>query len=301
MVEADRRQVAVSYAVAVASPALRRVLIAEDDRAVRQSLERTLRLESLDVTAVLNGRQAVDACSAARPDLLILDVMMPEMDGLTACRAVRAESAELPILMLTARHEIGDRVAGLEAGADDYLVKPYASAELIARVKALLRRGSLSGANDDLTYADLRLDPAARMVWRGDRPVTLTKTEFDLLELLMWNAGIVLSRDVLYERIWGLRLRDLVALARRVHRVPARQARSAVGRFDAGSVIEDFDRARPDSNDDGPARFALDGVLDEVAGVARGIIRGLTLTSVLGGRWCGRRVGCLVRCGDVLW
>jgi two-component system, OmpR family, response regulator MprA len=166
-------------------------------------LERTLRLESLEVTAVHNGRQAVDACSTALPDLLILDVMMPEMDGLTACRVVRAESAELPILMLTARHEIGDRVAGLEAGADDYLVKPYASAELIARVKALLRRGSLSGANDDLTYADLRLDPAARMVWRGDRPVTLTKTEFDLLELLTWNAGIVLSRDVLYERIWG--------------------------------------------------------------------------------------------------
>jgi two-component system, OmpR family, response regulator MprA len=178
-------------------------LIAEDDRAVRQSLERTLRLEQFDVTSVVNGRQAVEACSVALPDLLILDVMMPEMDGLTACRAVRAESAELPILMLTARHEIGDRVAGLEAGADDYLVKPYASAELIARVKALLRRGSLSGANDDLIYADLRLDPAARLVWRGDRMVTLTKTEFDLLELLTWNAGIVLSRDVLYERIWG--------------------------------------------------------------------------------------------------
>jgi two-component system response regulator MprA len=182
---------------------LRRVLIAEDDRAVRQSLERTLRLESLDVTSVLNGRQAVEACSTALPDLLILDVMMPEMDGLTACRTVRAESATLPILMLTARHEIGDRVAGLEAGADDYLVKPYASAELIARVKALLRRGSLSGANDELTCADLRLDPAARRAWRGEREVTLTKTEFDLLELLTWNAGIVLSRDVLYERIWG--------------------------------------------------------------------------------------------------
>ncbi len=187
----------------VISPGLRRVLIAEDDRGVRQSLERTLRLEGLDVASVINGRQAVDACSTALPDLLILDVMMPEMDGLTACRAVRADSAELPIVMLTARHEIGDRVAGLEAGADDYLVKPYASAELTARVKALLRRGSLSGANDDLTYLDLRLDPAARLVWRGDRAVTLTKTEFDLLELLAFNAGIVLSRDVLYERIWG--------------------------------------------------------------------------------------------------
>jgi two-component system response regulator MprA len=181
----------------------RRVLIAEDDRAVRQSLERTLRLEGLDVSAVGNGREALDTCVTELPDLLVLDVMMPEMDGLTACRAVRARSAELPILMLTARHEVGDRVAGLEAGADDYLVKPYASAELIARVKALLRRGSLSGAKDDLRYADLRLDPAARLAWRGDRSLTLTKTEFDLLELLTWNAGIVLSRDVLYERIWG--------------------------------------------------------------------------------------------------
>ena len=105
--------------------------------------------------------------------------------------------------MLTARHEVGDRVAGLEAGADDYLVKPYASAELIARVRALLRRGSLSGSQDLLRYADLRLDPAARLAWRGDRPLKLTKTEFDLLELLVFNAGIVLSRETLYERIWG--------------------------------------------------------------------------------------------------
>jgi two-component system response regulator MprA len=183
--------------------ASRRVLVAEDDRAVRRSLDRTLRLEGLEVTAVGNGREAVEHCAAGMPDLLILDVMMPEMDGLTACRAMRARSAELPILMLTARHEIGDRVAGLEAGADDYLVKPYAGAELIARVRALLRRGGLSGAKDELTYCDLRLDPAARMAWRGDRALTLTKTEFDLLELLTWNAGIVLSRDVLYERIWG--------------------------------------------------------------------------------------------------
>jgi two-component system, OmpR family, response regulator MprA len=187
----------------MAAPGARRVLIAEDDRAVRHSLERTLRLEGLAVEAVPNGREAVDACAACPPDLLILDVMMPEMDGLTACRAVRSRTAELPILMLTARHEVGDRVAGLEAGADDYLVKPYAGAELIARVKALLRRGSLSGANDVLQHADLRLDPRARLAWRGERLLTLTKTEFDLLELLTWNAGIVLSRDVLYERIWG--------------------------------------------------------------------------------------------------
>jgi two-component system response regulator MprA len=181
----------------------RRILIAEDDRAVRQSLERTLRLEGFDVAAVRTGREAVDMCAKELPDLLILDVMMPEMDGLTACRTLRTRYAELPILMVTARHEIGDRVAGLEAGADDYLVKPYAGAELIARVRALLRRGSLSGSKELLRYADLKLDPAARMAWRGDRPLTLTKTEFDLLELLTYNAGIVLSRDTLYERIWG--------------------------------------------------------------------------------------------------
>jgi two-component system response regulator MprA len=181
----------------------RSILIAEDDRAVRQSLERTLRLEGFTVTATRTGAEAVSACGDASPDLVILDVMMPDVDGLSACRVLRTRDAELPILMLTARHEVGDRVAGLEAGADDYLVKPYASAELVARVRALLRRGSLSGAKELLRCADLELDPAARLARRGDRQLTLTKTEFDLLELLTWNAGIVLSRETLYERIWG--------------------------------------------------------------------------------------------------
>jgi two-component system, OmpR family, response regulator MprA len=180
-----------------------RILIAEDDRAVRQSLERTLRLEGFDVSGVRTGLDAVDTCAEDLPDLVILDVMMPEMDGLTACRTLRSRDAELPILMLTARHAVGDRVAGLEAGADDYLVKPYASEELIARARALLRRGSLSGSKDLLRCADLKLDPAARLAWRGDRQLTLTKTEFDLLELLTWNRGVVLSRETLYERIWG--------------------------------------------------------------------------------------------------
>lgn len=179
------------------------VLIAEDDRAVRQSLERTLRLEGFEVTAVRTGIEAVDACVAELPHVVLLDVMMPDMDGLTACRTLRSHYPELPILMLTARHEIGDRVAGLEAGADDYLVKPYASAELIARVRALLRRSSLSGAKDLLQHADVKLDPAARLAWRGDRQLVLTKMEFDLLELLVFNAGVVLSRDTLYEQIWG--------------------------------------------------------------------------------------------------
>ena len=179
------------------------VLVAEDDRAVRQSLERTLRLEGYRVAAVDNGRQAVEACDAELPDLLLLDVMMPEMDGLTACRTLRPRYPDLPILMLTARHEISDRVAGLDAGADDYLVKPYAGAELLARVRALLRRSGVSGAKELLHCGDLRIDPQARLAWRGDRQLDLTKTEFDLLELLVWNRGIVLSRETLYERIWG--------------------------------------------------------------------------------------------------
>jgi two-component system response regulator MprA len=180
----------------------RRIVVAEDDRAVRQSLERTLRMEGFDVVATNTGLEAVAVCTEDLPDLLILDVMMPQMDGLTAARTLRPKHPELPILMLTARHEVGDRVAGLEAGADDYLVKPYASVELVARVRALLRRSSLSGKKE-LRFDDLRIDPAARLAWRGERRLDLTKTEFDLLEILVWNAGVVLSRETLYERIWG--------------------------------------------------------------------------------------------------
>jgi two-component system response regulator MprA len=162
-----------------------------------------LRLEGYRVAAVENGRQAVEACGRELPDLLLLDVMMPEMDGLAACRTLRPRYPELPILMLTARHEVGDRVAGLEAGADDYLVKPYEGVELLARVKALLRRSSLSGSKELLRCGDLTVDASARMAWRGARPLDLTKTEFDLLELLVFNRGIVMSRETLYERIWG--------------------------------------------------------------------------------------------------
>ena len=181
----------------------RRILIAEDDRGVRQSLERTLRLEGYAVIEARNGIEAVDACVKEMPDLTIMDVMMPEMDGLMACRTLRRMYPELPILMLTARHELGDKVAGLDAGADDYMVKPYASVELLARVRALLRRSSVSGSTDELEYQDLRLDPRSRLAFRGERALDLTKTEFDLLELLVWNAGVVLSRETLYDRIWG--------------------------------------------------------------------------------------------------
>jgi two-component system response regulator MprA len=179
------------------------VLIAEDDRAVRHSLDRTLRVEGYEVSTARTGIEAVDACALDPPSVVILDVMMPGMDGLAACRQLRSRHPTLRILMLTARHEIGDRVAGLEAGADDYLVKPYASVELVARVRALIRRSSLSGAKDILAYSDLKLDPRSRLAWRSQRALSLTKTEFDLLELLLWNAGVVLSRDALYEQIWG--------------------------------------------------------------------------------------------------
>ncbi len=170
---------------------------------MRESLTRGLRFEGYDVVAVPDGAEAIAVAADVLPDVAVLDVMMPNLDGLTACRTLRSRYPELPILMLTARHEVSDRVAGLDAGADDYLVKPYAMAELAARIRALLRRTSVSGADDRLSVGDLELDPAARQAWRGGKRLDLTKTEFDLLELLMFNAGIVLSRDQIYSQIWG--------------------------------------------------------------------------------------------------
>ena len=128
---------------------------------------------------------------------------MPGTDGLAVCRILRDRGNHTPVLMLTARHEVSDRVAGLDAGADDYLVKPFALDELLARVRALLRRASVTGGEDELRVGDMTLDPNRRQAWRGDRELELTKTEFDLLELLMFNAGIVVTRDTIYERIWG--------------------------------------------------------------------------------------------------
>jgi two-component system response regulator MprA len=180
-----------------------RVLLAEDDRSVRESLARALRLEGYDVEVVSDGAQALDAVAAVEPDVLVLDVMMPNVDGLTVCRRLRARGVSVPILMLTARHDISDRVSGLDAGADDYVVKPFALDELTARLRALLRRTSVSGADQSLRIGDLVLDPLGRTVERGGRQLELTKTEFDVLELLMVNAGIVLSRDTIYDRIWG--------------------------------------------------------------------------------------------------
>jgi two-component system response regulator MprA len=180
-----------------------RVLVAEDDRSVRESLVRALRLEGYDVDAVTDGEQALAAIESDPPDLLVLDIMMPNVDGLTVCRRLRARHVDVPILMLTARHEVSDRVTGLDAGADDYLVKPFALDELSARMRALLRRTSVSGCDETIRVDDLVLDPLGRTATRGARALELTKTEFDVLELLMVNAGIVLSRETIYERIWG--------------------------------------------------------------------------------------------------
>lgn len=183
-----------------------RILVADDDRAIRESLERLLDLEGYRVATVPDGAAALDAVRADPPDLLVLDLMMPSVDGLTVCRVLRRDRDRTPILMLTARTETSDRVAGLDAGADDYLPKPFDPAELLARVRALLRRSlpdeePAGGAT--IEVADLRIDPAARRCWRGERELELTKTEFDLLELLAYNAGIVLDRARIYEEIWG--------------------------------------------------------------------------------------------------
>ena len=179
------------------------MLFAEDDRAVRESLARALELEGYQVTAVTNGAVALDRVEEIDPELVVLDVSMPIVDGLTVCKVLRADGNRIPILMLTARTETRDRVAGLDAGADDYLVKPFELDELLARLRALLRRRPSAETNGEvISVADLRLDPAARRAWRGDRELELSKTEFDLLELLVRNRGVVLDHTTIYERIW---------------------------------------------------------------------------------------------------
>ena len=181
-----------------------RVLVVDDDPQLREALTRALELDDYQVATASNGAQALEAISAQRPDVVVLDVMMPYVGGLDVCRTLRERKDRLPILVLTARDEVGDRVAGLDAGADDYLTKPFALDELRARLRALLRRTT---PDDDtvsvLRYDDLVLDPSARTVHRGGRPIDLTRTEYSLLELLMRNAGRPLTRDVIMERVWG--------------------------------------------------------------------------------------------------
>jgi two-component system, OmpR family, response regulator MprA len=179
------------------------VLVVEDDPHVREAVERALRYEGYDVHTAVNGNDALLRIDELEPDAIVLDVLMPGTDGLAVCRILRDRGNHTPVLMLTARHEVSDRVAGLDAGADDYLVKPFALDELFARVRALLRRSSITDGEESLTVADLVLDPKRRQAWRAGRELDLTKTEFDLLELLMFNAGIVVTRESIYERIWG--------------------------------------------------------------------------------------------------
>ncbi|MFF7469158.1 response regulator [Streptomyces sp. NPDC008092] len=200
------------------------VLLAEDDRAIRHALERALTLEGYEVTAVADGVEALAHAHRITPDVLVLDVMMPGIDGLQVCRVLRAEGDRTPILMLTALVETADRIAGLDAGADDYVVKPFDVEEVFARLRALLRRtspvttGAGSGggggvaaepgrepqvSDRQVEAAGLRMDLQARRAWRGRRELELTRTEFELLELLARNAGIVLDHSTIYDRIWG--------------------------------------------------------------------------------------------------
>jgi two-component system response regulator MprA len=179
-----------------------KLLLAEDDRAVRESLVRLLEFEGYQVVAVGDGAAALEAFDADTPDAVLVDVGMPYVDGLTVCRLLRARGDRTPLMVLTARETVADRVEGLDAGADDYLPKPFAPDELLARVRALLRRvAPVTGGV--LTVDDLELDPSRHTVHRAGNLVDLTKTEFDLLELLMRNVDIVLSRSTIYERVWG--------------------------------------------------------------------------------------------------
>jgi len=181
----------------------RKVLIAEDDSSVRKAVQRVLELENYQVTAVNDGKAALEALTQSHFDLAVLDVMMPFADGLTVCKEARHRGIDVPILLLTARVEVGDRVAGLDAGADDYLVKPFVVDELLARCRALLRRSAATSSTAILRVGDLTLNSLTREVHRGERQIILTKTEFDLLELLMQQPGTVISRDTIYEAIWG--------------------------------------------------------------------------------------------------
>jgi two-component system, OmpR family, response regulator MprA len=180
-----------------------RVLVVDDEPAVRRALERALRLEAYDVELAADGEEALDALARSPADAVILDVLMPRLDGLEVCRRMRKAGDHTPILMLTARDAIDDRVEGLEAGADDYLVKPFALRELQARLRALLRRAGEGADGEVLRYGDLVLDPLAHEVRRGDRLIDLSKTEFLLLELFLRHPKQVLTRSVIFEHVWG--------------------------------------------------------------------------------------------------
>ena len=183
---------------------LARILVVDDEPAVQNALSRALALERYQVSQAADGREALERLGAAPFEVVILDISMPHVDGLEVCRRLRKGGDRTPVLMLTAREEVDDRVAGLDAGADDYLVKPFALRELLARVRALLRR---SGEDDEqestLVFEDLRLDRLAHEAWRGERLLQLTRTEFLLLEMFMRHPRQVLTRSAIFEDVWG--------------------------------------------------------------------------------------------------
>jgi two-component system response regulator MprA len=177
------------------------ILVVDDDAGLRRALRRVLVAHGFEVEVAAGGGEAIDRLRTGGVDLVVLDVMMPGSDGIEVCERLRASGDSLPVLMLTARDAVRDRVAGLEAGADDYLVKPFANEELVARVRALLRRAGT--ANDRIAFADLELDLQTRDAYRGSRPIVLSPIEFELLELLLRHPRQVLARRVIYERVWG--------------------------------------------------------------------------------------------------
>ncbi len=178
-------------------------MVVDDEPAMREALELALRLDGFDVELACDGREAIRRLPLARPDVVLLDVLMPGLDGIEVCRRMRDTGDRTPVLMLTARDQIGDRVAGLEAGADDYLAKPFALPELLARVRALLRRSGWGAEAGLLRFDDLELDPEAHEARRAGRLLELTRTEFLLLELFLRNPRQVLTRSVIVERVWG--------------------------------------------------------------------------------------------------
>lgn len=186
-----------------------RILVVDDDPAVREALRRSLAFEGYGAEVAIDGHEALAKAESYRPDLLVLDIQMPGMDGLTAARRLRAAGSTTPILMLTARDTVGDRVTGLDAGADDYLVKPFELDELFARIRALLRRSAYAAAQEAadadevLSFADLRMNLATREVSRGERPVELTRTEFTLLEMFLAHPRQVLTREQILKAVWG--------------------------------------------------------------------------------------------------
>jgi two-component system response regulator MprA len=180
-----------------------RVLVVDDEPAVRQALDRALRFEGFETELADDGMSALMAHAERPADAIVLDVAMPRLDGLEVCRRLRSAGDQTPILLLTARAAVDERVAGLDAGADDYLVKPFALEELLARIRALLRRSAPASDDEVLRFADLSLDPGTRDVLRGGRRIELTRTEFLLLELLLRNPRQVLPREVIFDRVWG--------------------------------------------------------------------------------------------------